>query len=145
MFHVLSFWPQDMWDLSSQPGIKPVTAALEGEVLTMGLNQESPTFCLNVLYLYIFYLVEFTKLSKRHLIVLNQENKTLTICCSRQEFSLFLIQENWLIWQVASKENLYLGRLIISCTEVHIRYGRCPFLLLWIIYTFPLIVKIWMY
>ena len=141
MFHVLIFWPQNMWDLSSWPGIKPVPAALEGEVLTTGLKQESPTFCLNVLYLYIFYSEEFTKLSKMHLIVLNRENKTLTICCSRQKFSLFLIQENWVIWQVASKENLYLERLIISCTEIHIRCGRCPFLLLWIIYTFPLIVR----
>jgi len=120
MFHVLIFWPQNMWDLSSWPGIKPVPAALEGEVLTTGLKQESPTFCLNVLYLYIFYSEEFTKLSKMHLIVLNRENKTQTICCSRQKFSLFLIQENWVIWQVASKET---------------------FLLLWIIYTFPLIVR----
>ena len=111
-------WLQDMWDLSSQSGIKPVPAALEGEVLTTGLKQESPTFCLNVLYLYIFYPVEFTKLSKMHLLVLNRENKTLTVCCSRQEFSLFLMQGNWVIWQVTSKENLYLGRLIISCTEV---------------------------
>ena len=55
--------------LVPQPGIKLVPAALEGEVLTMGLKQESPTFCLNVLYLYIFHSLEFTKPSKMHLIV----------------------------------------------------------------------------
>ena len=32
LFHVLVFWPQGMWDLSSQPGIKPAPFALEGEV-----------------------------------------------------------------------------------------------------------------
>ena len=30
--YVLVFWPLGMWDLSSQPGIKPVPPALEGKV-----------------------------------------------------------------------------------------------------------------
>ena len=33
LFHVLVFWPQGMWDLSSQPGIKPSPPAFGG-----GLN-----------------------------------------------------------------------------------------------------------
>ena len=35
MFGVF-FLPQGMWDLSFQPGIKPIPPALEGEVLTIG-------------------------------------------------------------------------------------------------------------
>ena len=42
LFFVLAFWPPGMWDLSSQPGIKPVTTALEYEVLTTGSPRKFP-------------------------------------------------------------------------------------------------------
>ena len=29
-FYVLVFWPRGIWDLSSGPGIKPASLALEG-------------------------------------------------------------------------------------------------------------------
>ena len=37
LFHVLVFWPQSIWNFSTQPGIKPAPPALEGELLTTGL------------------------------------------------------------------------------------------------------------
>ena len=36
VFHVLFFWLQGMWDLSSQPGTEPTFPALEGDILTTG-------------------------------------------------------------------------------------------------------------
>ena len=36
LFHVLFFWLQGMWDLSSQPGTEPTFPALEGDILTTG-------------------------------------------------------------------------------------------------------------
>ena len=52
LFYVLVVWPQGMWDLVPQAGIKPVPPALEGAVLTPGSSGkfqhtslfEEPTF-----------------------------------------------------------------------------------------------------
>ena len=41
------FWPQSLWNLSSQPGIEPVLPALEGKVLTAGPPAKSPASCFN--------------------------------------------------------------------------------------------------
>ena len=41
LFYILAFWPQSMWDLSSQPGIEPTPPALEGGILTTGLPGKS--------------------------------------------------------------------------------------------------------
>ena len=41
LFYALVFWPRGMWDFNSLPGIEPSPPALEGEILTTGL-QGSP-------------------------------------------------------------------------------------------------------
>ena len=40
------FWPQDMWDLSSQLEIKSTTSALKSKVLTSGLSGKSHYYIL---------------------------------------------------------------------------------------------------
>ena len=42
LFYVLVFWLRGMWDLSSRTRYRTLTPALEGEVLTTGL-QGSPS------------------------------------------------------------------------------------------------------
>ena len=66
LFHVLVFWPQSIWNFSTQPGIKPAPPALEGEIATTGLPGKS--------------LLDFLFLTCRYIaFTLKQQQKDLKI------------------------------------------------------------------
>jgi len=55
VFYVLVFWPQEIWDLHSQPGIEPAPPELEGKVLITRQPGKSQTH--NCLLSLIYFII----------------------------------------------------------------------------------------
>ena len=49
LFHILVFWPQSMWELSSLTRDQAHTPALEDKVLTLNHQRNPPLKCFDIL------------------------------------------------------------------------------------------------